>query len=43
MAAVAQAYVYEEGWDGHWRLDVIAIYARGKGQPAIEWYKNITG
>lgn len=42
MAAVAQTYVYEEGWEGDWRLDVIAIQV-GRGRPAsIEWYRNVS-
>jgi hypothetical protein len=42
MAAVAEAYVYEHGWQGDWRLDVLAIQA-GSGEPAaIEWYRSVS-
>ncbi len=42
MAAVAETYVYEHGWQGDWRLDVLAIQA-GSGEPAaIEWYRSVS-
>jgi putative endonuclease len=43
MIDVAQTYIYEERWDGPWRLDVVAIQVRGDGPPSIEWYRSITG
>ena len=42
MAAVAESYVYEEGWEGDWRLDVVAILARRGQAPQIEWYKSVS-
>jgi len=42
MAAVAEAYVYEHGWQGDWRLDVLAIQAGSGDAPAIEWYRNVS-
>lgn len=42
MAAVAEAYVYETGWAGDWRLDVVAIQAPGPGSPSIEWYRSVS-
>ena len=42
MAAVAASYVYEQGWSGDWRLDVLAIQV-GAGQPSVEWYQNVSG
>jgi putative endonuclease len=42
MAAVAESYVYEQGWAGHWRLDVIAVRVRAGQEPGIEWYKNVS-
>lgn len=42
MAAVGEAYVYEEGWEGDWRLDVVAIELDRSGQPSIEWYRNVS-
>ena len=42
MAAVAESYVYEQEWDGDWRLDVVAIEVRSGQAPAIEWYKNVS-
>jgi putative endonuclease len=48
MAAVAESYVYEHGWEGNWRLDVVAVRVRagqdpGAGpEPAIEWYRNVS-
>jgi len=42
MLAVAQTYVYEQAWDGDWRLDVVAIEVRHKGAPSTEWYRNVS-
>ena len=42
MAAVAESYVYEHGWEGDWRLDVVAIQVRSGQVPAIEWYKSVS-
>jgi putative endonuclease len=42
MAAVAQTYVYEQAWEGDWRLDVVAVQVTGQAAPEIEWYRNIT-
>jgi putative endonuclease len=42
MLAVAQTYVYEQAWEGNWRLDVVAIEAGRKGPPSIEWYRNVS-
>jgi putative endonuclease len=42
MIAVAETYVYESAWDGDWRLDVVAVRARGQAVESIEWYKNVT-
>jgi putative endonuclease len=42
MAAVAESYVYDHGWKGDCRLDVVAVQARGGQTPAIEWYKNVS-
>ncbi|MBN1934137.1 MAG: YraN family protein [Anaerolineae bacterium] len=44
MIAVAETYVYEQGWPGYWRLDVIAVQAgSAESTPAsIEWYKNVS-
>jgi putative endonuclease len=42
MAAVAESYVYEEGWAGDWRLDVVAIRVRSGQAPGIEWYKSVS-
>ena len=42
MAAVAESYVYEEQWEGDWRLDVVAIEVRAGRAPGIEWYKNVS-
>jgi putative endonuclease len=42
MAAVAESYVYEEGWKGNWRLDVVAVLALHGREPEIEWYKNVS-
>lgn len=42
MVAVAENYVYERGWSGAWRLDVVTIRAKGTGSPTIEWYKNVS-
>ncbi len=41
MAAVAETFVYEQDWDGPWRLDVVAVRAGAEAQ--IEWYKNVSG
>jgi putative endonuclease len=42
MAAVAEAYVYEHGWEGHWRLDVVTVQVRQGHEPDIEWYRNVS-
>ena len=42
MAAVAESYVYEQGWEGDWRLDVVAIRVRRGEAPGIEWYRNVS-
>jgi putative endonuclease len=42
MAAVAESYVYEHGWEGNWRLDVVAVRVLAGQEPAIEWYKNVS-
>jgi putative endonuclease len=42
MATVAQSYVYEHGWEGNWRLDVVAVLVRAGQEPTIEWYKNVS-
>jgi putative endonuclease len=42
MLAVAQTYVYEEGWEGNWRLDVVAIEVTGRSSPSIEWYRSVS-
>jgi putative endonuclease len=42
MATVAESYVYEEGWEGDWRLDVVAIEVRRGQEPKIEWYRNVS-
>jgi putative endonuclease len=42
MAAVAKSYVYEQEWEGDWRLDVVAIQVRSGQSPDIEWYKNVS-
>jgi putative endonuclease len=42
MRAVGQTYVYEQGWEGDWRLDVVAIEVRGKDPPSIEWYRSVS-
>jgi putative endonuclease len=42
MLAVAQTYVYEQAWEGDWRLDVVAIEVGRKGPPSIEWYRNVS-
>ena len=42
MLAVAQTYVYEQAWEGDWRLDVVAIEVGRKGAPSIEWYRNVS-
>ena len=43
MAAVAESYVYEKGWEGDWRLDVVAVQVCAGGETAIEWYANVSG
>ncbi len=40
MVAVAESYVYEQKWQGPWRLDVVAV--RVGENVSIEWYKNVT-
>ena len=42
MAAVAETYVYERGWESDWRLDVVAIQVRGGRVASIEWYRNVS-
>jgi putative endonuclease len=42
MIAVAETYVYEQGWQGHWRLDVVAIQVAGRRMTSIEWYRNVS-
>ena len=42
MIAVAQTYVYENEWEGDWRLDVVAIHIEGN-RSSIEWYRNVSG
>jgi putative endonuclease len=42
MIAVAETYVYEQGWKGNWRLDVVAIQVRKGMKAAIEWYENVS-
>lgn len=42
MIAVAETYVYEQGWQGDWRLDVVAIRVGQGEEAAIEWYKNVS-
>ena len=42
MVAVAEAYVYEHGWAGDWRLDVLAIQVGGGDAAAIEWYRSVS-
>jgi putative endonuclease len=42
MAAVAETYVYENEWQGDWRLDVVAIQVQSGRPPKIEWYKNVS-
>jgi putative endonuclease len=42
MLAVAQTYVYEQGWEGNWRLDVVAIEVEGNSPPSIEWYRSVS-
>jgi putative endonuclease len=42
MVAVAQSYVYEQGWEGDWRLDVVAIELHAGHSPKIEWYTNVS-
>jgi putative endonuclease len=41
MVTVAETFVYEQDWQGDWRLDVIAIQAEGKRVASIEWYQNV--
>ena len=42
MAAVAESYVYDHGWEGNYRLDVVAVRVRAGQEPAIEWYTNVS-
>jgi putative endonuclease len=42
MAAVAQTYVQEQGWEGDWRLDLVAIRMGGEQAGSIEWYRNVS-
>jgi putative endonuclease len=42
MATVAESYVYEQGWAGDWRLDVVAVRVREGRGPKIEWYRNVS-
>jgi putative endonuclease len=42
MATVAEHYVYEQGWAGDWRLDVVTVLAPRGREPAVEWYRNVS-
>jgi putative endonuclease len=42
MIAVAETYVYEESWEGDWRLDVVAIQVAGQRARSVEWYRNVS-
>ena len=42
MIAVAETYVYEQCWEGDWRLDVVAIRVRGRQVQSTEWYRNVS-
>jgi putative endonuclease len=42
MAAVAETYVYQESWQGDWRLDVVAIQVQGLHIQSIEWYRSVS-
>ena len=42
MIAVAETYVYEQGWQGNWRLDVVAIQVLHGAKPSIAWYENVS-
>ena len=42
MIAVAETYVYEQCWEGPWRLDVVAIQVQGQRLQSIEWYRNVS-
>jgi putative endonuclease len=42
MATVAETYVCEQGWEGDWRLDVVAIQVDDRGGVSIEWYRNVS-
>ena len=41
MAAVAETYVYEEDWQGDWRLDAVTILVQDRQVASIEWYKSV--
>ena len=43
MIDVARTYIQEQGWEGTWRLDVVAIQVQRPDPPSIEWYRNVTG
>ena len=42
MAAVADSYVQEYGWEGDWRLDVIAIQVAHGRLKSLEWYRDVS-
>jgi putative endonuclease len=45
LIALSEAYVQENGWDGDWRIDVVAIEMDGRGRLLrVDHYENaITG
>ncbi len=45
LVELAEAYVQDSGWVGHWRIDVVAIEVDGTGRLLrIEHYENaVTG
>ena len=44
LAALAEAYVFATGWDGPWRIDVIALELRGDGEVArLEHWRDVVG
>jgi putative endonuclease len=45
LIALSEAYVQESGWDGDWRIDVVAIEMDGRGRLLrVDHYENaITG
>jgi len=42
MIAVAETYVYEEAWEGDWRLDAVAVRVQGQRLQSVEWYRNVS-